>query len=447
MKIFKRKIPTIFGLLILLLGVGGVVFLTQKDFLKSEKKLSSQNIPEKIIVSNVSEKQFTVSWVTQEATSGFIKYGLEQTMLENVVLDDRDQRSGERGKFKTHFVTLKDLQPEKTYYFKIGSGLEAEENVYDNNGQPYSIIAGPVLTTSQETRILSGRILTEDDKPALETIVYLAAANMAPLSTLTDNSGRWAIFLNKARTKDLTEYTVFDVEASILKIEALNGEKDLEAVILTKNAFPAIPDLVLGHEPYDFRREEMPYQEIQEATESGLITIENPSYSGESLNTLKPEFFGQGPVGAVLEIKLESEPYMTEVEVNDKGSWNFTPPFELEPGTHKVSVTYIDTGGELETISRNFIILAAGESELPAITATPSGDLASPSPLSLPSALPSPSLVAASSPLPSPSSAEPARVTQPTTGGQMPITGTNLPTVLLLLVGIILVLIGFRKVF
>lgn len=411
-KLLNKKVPTILGFFLLICGIGGGILLVNK---KQLLKLKDKPVPapKDVRISNVQDNRLTISWITTETSDALVEYGIAPSM-ENTAIDDRDQRSGEIGKYKIHYVTLKDLEPEKTYYFKI-------------NSKQHSVITGPFLKANRETKIVSGKILNPDKTPANKAIVYFSSENMAFLSVLTDKNGRWTIFLNQARTKDLTENALFDVGATVLKIEAQDGEKKVKAVILTKNAFPSIPDLVLGHEPYDFR-ERIP---VQMSVEEVIITIDNPAEEGEQINTSQPEFLGQGPPDKSLTITVESsEPYSASVTTDENGNWSFVPPFALSPGEHTVSVSYTDEDGEEKTISRNFVVLAAGESELPAITATPSASL-EPSPSPNPTPQPSPS--------PSPSPSPAPRVSIPSTEEEMPATGTPLPTILISLAGIAMI--------
>jgi hypothetical protein len=427
-KLFRKKIPTFLALLVLLTAIGGAIFWANKNKLFNlEKKDQITTTPQQIHVTNVFDNQLTVSWLTGQPMVGFIQYGLVNNELDQVVFDSHD----EQGAFLVHTVTLNDLEPEKTYYFKIGLGQGDDKTIFDNAGQAYSIKTGVSLKSSSEMRILSGRILASDKSPAQKALVYLAAANMAPLSVLTDETGRWAFFLNQARTKDLTEYAVFDIDATILKIEATDGQQGTQATILTKDAFPSTPDLVLGHGAYDFREGQDPAQFPMEIS---TVTINNPAEEGEEINSQRPEFFGQGPAGTVLTIRVQSDPYDTTVTIDENSHWSLSLGFDLEPGEHQITISYADGENGLETISRNFVILAAGESDLPAITATTSGDLASPLPLPSPSPQISPS----------PEIAEPARITQPTNDGQMPVTGTSLPTGILLLAGLVFIFLGLK---
>jgi len=462
--LLNKKIPTAFGILLLLIGIGTGVFFLAKDQL-TKSKTNTLAVPRKIYITNVFENQFTVSWITDEKTIGLIKYG-ETPNLKDAVKDDRDQLSGETNNYLTHYVTIKNLEASKTYYFKIGSN----NKLYDNSGQTYSIITSASLGSTGEAKIVSGRVFNPQNTPAEGVIVYLSSANTAPCSALTDKEGRWAIFLNKARTPDLSAYAIIDPEATILKIEAEDNRQNTSAVTITKNAFP-VPDMVLGHAAYDFREkplaEETPLQaqaapqpsplesslepkepllpenssSPQEATPSQFlvqptsspsatpvatvaVTIDNPSRPGEEINTVRPEIRGKGPNFKVLNVKVESPTaYTSTVTVDENGQWHFTPPADLPPGEHTVYVTYVDDVGTTKTLSRNFTVMAAGTSTLPAITATTSAETTVPSP----------------SPV--------TRVSMPATDSGVPKTGTVTPTFLVFLSGILMIISGFITIF
>lgn len=449
--LLNQKIPTVLGILLLLISVGtGIFFITQGGM--NKLGLNPNIAPKNVSISNITDSQLTVSWTTDEKTDGLIKYDTTPN-LSKTSKDNRLQISAENSQFYLHYVTLKELQPTKTYYFKIVSGGK----LYDNKGQAYTITTGPVLGSIGEAKIVSGKILSAENTPAAEVIVNLGTTNMAPMSALTDKEGRWAIFLNKARSTDLSSYTILDPEATILKIDVLGEKRTASAVTITKNAFP-VPDIVLGHDPYDFReifadQEEKPpaiafqnptgpepeQEPLQSATPSSqpnikrasqfvlqptstasatpaqIVTISNPAKDGEQLNTLRPEFQGKGPAFKVLTIKIESTKVISSsVTVNNNGQWTYTPANDLNPGSHTISLAYVNDKGDTETVKRPFTVLAAGNSELPALTATRS---AQPSPIT--------------------------RKTMPSTDSGVPKTGVVMPTFAVLIAAILLIIVGF----
>jgi len=456
-RLLNKKIPTILGLIILSAAlIGGVFILLKQQFFAGK---TEEYTPKNVRVGNVSDKEFTVSWTTEIESVGFVKYGTTSS-LENTTSDDRDKRSGETGKYKTHFVTIKNLVPEKKYYFKLSSGKNKNSPLYDNNGKAYELTTGPSLGTPGEAQIVSGKVVNNDKNPSENSIIVLFSNNIAPQTTLTDKRGDWVVFINKARTNDLTSWALFDPETTILNIEILGENSQTASVITnTKNSSPLPEEIILGHAPYDFREqkqlqtpeiavaeetietppESFPLQPI--ATESAQakilsVTIDNPAVDGEKVNTAQPEIKGRGPIGKVLTIKLESPATHTEtITVDEEGTWSFTPDEELEPGEHNLTVSYVNESGQQQSVSRTFVVLASGESDLPAFTATASAT-------ATPSASILPSPIATSSASPSATATETARVSMPSTDAGVPTTGFALPTFIVFLSGIMMIILG-----
>jgi len=453
--LLNKKIPTFLGLLFLALGIAGAIFFINKG--KSLSPDTKAKIkPEKIYLTNIGDNQFTVSWITKKKTSGAIKYG-KTTKIKTVVPDDRDQLSGEKGEFLTHYVTIKNLEPATTYYFKIISG----NSLYDNNGQLYKVTLGPAIGSGGEAKIVNGKVLDSNNLPAKGAIVYLNAADAVPASSLTDKEGRWVIYLNKIRNTSLTEYINLDPEAAVLKINAEAGSQSASAVTITKNAFP-VPDIILGQGPFDFRQKNIakktplqakstPQQKPTASTQPkaspsplsspvsikekipsqfnaeplapssySQVTIDNPSEDGEEISTSKPEIRGTGPANSVLTIKIESsQPQTATVTVDENGEWSYVPLKELSPGNHTVYVSYVDENGDTQETTRDFVVLAAEDNNLPALTSTPSA-----------------------STLTSPSPSPTTRTTIPSTESGVPQTGIIGPTFITFVAGLTLVIFG-----
>ncbi len=125
----KKKILLITGIIFLTLALVGVV-LGLRFFRQPESKASPENRPQNIRLDDVTATSATISWTTETPAYGFVSYG--QTMsLGNTV--QADQRAA------VHTVTIPNLSPQTTYYYKIGVGDE----IYDNDGVPYSFTTPP----------------------------------------------------------------------------------------------------------------------------------------------------------------------------------------------------------------------------------------------------------------------------------------------------------------
>jgi hypothetical protein len=395
-KINRIHFPTALGLLILFLAIGfGIYWAKTKT--ATTPTTSTTGAPKQVKITNVSDTGFSVSWVSDQAASGKVKLGTETSALKDQVNDDRDQLSGETGSFEVHHLTAKNLKANTKYYFKIESGGKA----FDNQGKPFEVTTGPTLGNPPTADPIYGTVLSGTHTPAEGVIVYINLANAAPLSALVKSGGNWALSLSTARTTDLKTYLAYDTQASIVNLLAQGGKQGTApAITLTANDSP-VPDIVLG-QSHDFRAQNLPsptptltangatpsgqtstsgfsldplIAQTDTATpSSGAVTLENPSVDGEVINATQPAFIGSGPPGTVLAITINSPlTYTGTATVTSTGDWEFVPPQGLAAGSHEITIAYLDTEGIEQTLTRTFVIAAAGETEVPAITATPSG--------------------------------------------------------------------------
>jgi len=394
-KAAKIHFPTALGLLILLIAIGaGIFFIKTRSGVKPET--AAEITPEQVRITNVTDSGFSVSWITGKETTGLIKFGEKVNELKQQALDDRDQLSGGEAAVEVHHVTLKNLLPTTKYYFKIESGGKQ----FDNKGKPFEVSTGAVLGSPPTADPIYGTVLTQSGSPAEGAVVYINVANGAPLSALAKTNGNWALPLSTARTADLGSYLTYDIQATIVNLLVQGGRQGTASAITTTTNDNPVPEISLG-KSHDFRtlaKAETPTVDqptaspggetktgfsalnpsiAQVATASGEVTLENPSFEGEVINATQPAFIGTGPAGTVLAIEINSEnTYTGSVTIKEDGSWEFTPPAGLTPGEHSVTINYIDTNGEEQKLSRSFVIAAAGTTDVPAITATPSGEIA-----------------------------------------------------------------------
>jgi len=448
-----KRLPTILGLLLVLGAIaGGVVMIKNGPdfFLKASPTLT----PSQIKVTNITDNSFTVSWLTEDKTSGFVKYGTEQN-LSFTGADDRDQLSGKTDNFNTHHITLKNLKPTTAYFFKIGSGGK----IFDSNGQPYQITTAKTAKTSPANDVAYGTVVNQSGQAVEGAIVYLSLANASPASTLTKASGSWVIPLNLICSADLADWASYDKEASIEEIFIQAGALGTATVVATTKNDSPMPKITLGQN-FDFRKiaeitpEEEKIQMEKQATESSKFALEatpaasstptatadkelkiiNPGQN-EKLNTQKPEILGTAPAGETLTITIQSTAtYSGTVKVDSQGNWKWSPPANLEPGEHTITASYLDKNGQEQTVSHTFLVLASGTSELPSLTATPSGE-----------ATPSPTPTA--SPSPTPTATDAGRVSMPSTEGGVPSSGYLTPTFLVFIIGCSLIFLGlFLKI-
>lgn len=440
-----KRIPTVLGLLILAIGVVAGVFLVQSRQLFSPAA-APEETPQQIRITNISDKSFTVSWVTESRTQGFVSYG-RSADLGSVAQDQNPAAAF------LHHIEVTGLSPTTTYFFKVGSG----KNIFDNDGEPYRVTTATSLGSVPSSDIIFGSVQDANGESAQGAIVYLTASGISPLSATVDSSGNWTIPLSTALSLNLSSYATYD-EATRLQIFVQAGEGQFaSATVLVAGARP-VPPIILG-QTHDFTtlkptdsgevptsKLELPEKQesqgsrftFEEETRpaSTKVEITSPNEQ-EEVNTTRPSFVGTGTPGTTFTITVESPVTLSdEVTVGASGNWTWAPPENLEPGEHTVTITYQDEGGIMRTLQRSFTVLAADTSDLPSFTASPSATATA-----SPSGSPSPATGGAS-PSPSPTATPAARTSIPSTEGGVPTPGNLTATLGLFIMGIVLLLAG-----
>lgn len=427
----ELRFPTILGLFLIAIGLVVTAFLVssaQRFFLKA----SPDATPKEVKITNLFDTSFSVSFVTPDTpVSSAISYG-EKSSLGSTATDDRVQAGTSQDRFTTHHLTVRFLKPGTKYYFKIISGGQQ----YDNQGIPYSVVTAPSLGTSTiSSTPVYGKIFKSDKSPANGAIIYLTVKDSAPLSTLVKSSGSWLITLNNARKSDLSSYLNINPKGDAENIfvqGALDGVATAQTV--TGNDAP-VPTIFLG-QTYNFSKgqdQNVLAQDTPTATptatpsapasSSGFLAGNTATTSAaiispnqnSVLNDTKPTFSGVGTPGQAITITVHSDTvYSATIVVGQDGRWSWTPPGDLTPGQHSVTIASAGTNGQSNsTTTQNFTVLASGTQVTQ--SATPSAILS-------PTFTPTPTIAASASALPQ--------------------SGTTLPTYLLLFFGVVIMIIG-----
>ena len=412
-----KTIPTLIGLSVITAGLVISVFLVNRSqnlFLQA----SGDETPTRITISNQAAGELTVTWFTSLPTTGQIQYGSDSGKLDRIAIDRRDSSVDNTNRYCSHYITLTNLEPDAAYYFEI----YANAKKFNNSGRPYETITAPLIAKTEMTNpVVYGRVIDKDNQPAVGAIVYLSFTGSNNLSALVDDSGNWALAIDQIRTKNLT--ASLNPQGQTLEIFVQSIQDTANALASAEGPFP-LPNIVLG-ESFDFRRQTSPSLDEENNPISGFIINEEASSSDYKLSIVNPEseeiihtqqplFFGKAPANTEIMIEVQSEPTYTEkITTNNWGDWSWTPPENLKPGEHSITLSFYDKKNIFQTITRSFVVLAAEDNSLPAFTATPS---ASPSPTA--TLAPTPT----ASPTPTPT------ITQPTTTPAPNPTTTPTPT-------------------
>ena len=110
------RFPTIFGLLLCILVVGGVIYFTEQNFRKPSKA-SEPQVPENIRITNVTDTTFSVSWFTRSPSAGSILVATKGK--SNRIYSDERDTAGKLGLYSAHSVTVRDATAYSEYSLKI----------------------------------------------------------------------------------------------------------------------------------------------------------------------------------------------------------------------------------------------------------------------------------------------------------------------------------------
>lgn len=195
------------------------------------------------VVTNVTDTQFTISWVSEQIESAQVQYGQSPAELNKIAVDDR----GEGIVSQTHYVTISGLKPQYSYYYQVISGSQTIKS-----GQ---ITTGPSMVPVG-SNIVYGRVLA-GNQPAEGAIVYLTLSDgdshgsreeSAQMSVLVSKQGYWCAELVNVRTADLNNLFKYSVKGDNLLIKVKTGENGQGGLKITPlHAFPT-PDIILAPE-------------------------------------------------------------------------------------------------------------------------------------------------------------------------------------------------------
>lgn len=431
----SSRIPTVIGVLLLVLGIGAGVFLVNREQI-FKLGASPEVSPKDVRITNVSDDSFTVSWVTDKETNAFIKWG-ETSNLGQTLADSSATAVA------AHSINFAGLSAGRTYYFKINSN----GSDYDNNGVPWS--ASTAVSKSQGTNVrVSGSVLSSTGSPQGNVLIYIDTKEAGSLSTITSINGNWTLNVPSNNA---------DPRTVLLNLYAQGGSNGIAtAQTYLANANP-IPPVTLG-QTFDFRSStdtnsgntdtnaviSLPTDSTSSAesrfdtstkttTTTSTVTIKSVD-DGETIFTDKPQFFGEGPKNTTITITVHSDQVVNgTAKTTSTGDWSWTPPSNLAPGEHTVTLSWTDASGILRTLTRTFIVEVNAQE--PSFVSTPSGATSTPTPTA--SSTPKPSLTPTATPI---ATIKPTPTTS--TSSSLPNAGDSEMSIALMVFGGILLLSG-----
>jgi len=413
------KLPTILGMFILLISIAtGVYLINSKQLFKLAANVEA--LPKNVRVTNITDSSVTVTWTTDIESKGFVKWGKGEMSLGKIALEEGSDKSS------VHSANLIGVETASNIFIKINS----DGNDYDNDGISWQAKTTSLKITQQNSKIASGTVLRSDGSTPAKSLVYLSINGLI-LSALTSDEGNYVI--------PMSTYINNISDNTLIEMSIQGGLLGMSQAVIYPKSIKFTPTIILG-KTYDFRS--LPQTDDSSLPKSNLRVPESVEISsrfevtkivipidtnavtlesideGEIITTTDPEFFGSAPKNAEIEILVESELQTENITASKNGKWKWSPPNNLEPGEHKITLKWRDTTGVLRTLTRSFIVQAA---EGPAFESTPSA---------------TPTNFATSTPTSTSSATPKATKTPTTTAPPTPVTGGLTPTIGLFIMGI-----------
>ena len=399
--IWDKRIPTLLGMLLIIVGIGLTSFLVDKGIILTGHASPTTN-PQNVRITNITDNSFTVSYNTDAQVIGSLTYGKDQN-LGQTALDDRDQQTESLVNHKIHSITVRNLSSATKYFFSITSG----QDKFLNNGVPFETVTGVnVANPPSEQKPIVGKVVMPDGNTPSEGIIYITTDNSQVISSLLRGDGTYLIPLNSVRGQDLASYLDFSTVKSLKML--IFGDGLSSNVSLSINQINPVPTVTLSQN-YDFATGTEPVASSS-AQENAAESFPSPKPNGnvssktpeiltpqenQSFSDQQPLFKGTAQPNETVSIVIHSnEQIKTQVTTDANGNWSFRPTSALSPGEHTISITSPDASGILRTITQTFTIYAAGSQVNPVAnppTATPT-PLASPSPSATPIITPAPTV-------------------------------------------------------
>ncbi len=179
------------------------------------KPVAASN-PVGLLISNVRDTSFTVSWLTGTGEGAQV-----QIVGGRTYNDDR----GASSSGTIHYVTVTGLQPNTLYPFDVVSG----SGKYDNGGAHYAVTTGATLPPPTPDLII-GRVQNPDGSKTTEAVVFFTVHQeqsvSAPLSMLLTerDNGFFHINISDARVQnDPNHLFTYGSATDALTIQAVNA--------------------------------------------------------------------------------------------------------------------------------------------------------------------------------------------------------------------------------
>lgn len=234
------KIPTILALALLITALSlGIMLFVYYHKLEEKNKIALS--PKNIKVVNITNTQATLVWQTDQPAQGTIFYGTSN--LNQKQLDDRDVNQPKER--ISHFVTLRNLNAQTNYSYKIRSQkftFPQDKSLFFNTAPDTKSVQDQDFTNISPLR---GVLLNTDLTPSDDSLIFLNIPGISELATFSTISGNFIMPLVNLRTSDLKSlFKITGKIDAVLTIQKGLLESKIQLKLPAENQI--LPPLTLG---------------------------------------------------------------------------------------------------------------------------------------------------------------------------------------------------------
>lgn len=358
----ENKLPAVIGFVLVLLIS---VFFSRIFLGMGGSSRASLKVAKRVEIVNLSPTQVSIFWQTGARESGWIVYGDTENNENKIVLDDKDINNlgKEKSKYFTHLATIKELTPNKQYFFKIVT--DNNQIIVQPNGKSFSFSTPQnTLTSLQNISPAFGKILKSNSiDPLVNSYIILSVKNGHSLLTQikSEGDGSWLIPLNQIYSKDSQNIiTISDNDKISIEVVTSAGESLTIATI--KSKVSPLPQTIIftKNKNYSFLDQDNVLSassnidiapvdkiEILYPREAALIPGSIPLIKGVAM-----------PLSRIMITVNSRKVYSAIVTSDTKGMWSYLLPESLELGPHTITIKTKDKDAKEVTLTRKFTIIA-----------------------------------------------------------------------------------------
>jgi len=331
-------------------------------------------------ITNNFPTQVAVFWQTDAKEKGWIVYGESKTDMDSIAFDDRDLQET-KGIYLNHYITLKNLEPSKRYFFKI---VRDENSVLtDATGEPFSFITPLKDTNTKNLQLTYGKVVESDGQPLENAIVLLSVKSKYLLSTQTKTKGDWLIPINTdifdSEGKKIPTLTSSDV--FILQI--ISEDNKISTIKANLANVRPLPQTILIGNDYQFLHQESEVLSVSTSQDQEEKKVYDILYPKENavIPGKTPLIKGLALPNTDIIVLVDSKKTISNrVKTDTEGYWKLTLGENLTPGSYTVTMVAQDEQKKEIKVRRRFSIAKSGEQVLGEASGEPT--IITPSPTS-----------------------------------------------------------------